>query len=75
LKDITYEESLEVLSEEWDEDEGDHHSQRGHHGVSVANSVDNDSSGVQAEDFTNESTIREAGLPECGSQQSLLPVS
>jgi hypothetical protein len=67
LQDIAKEKSLEVLSKEWDEDKGDHHGQRGHHGVSVANLVDNDSSSVQAKNFTNESTIGETCLPEFGS--------
>jgi len=63
LQDITDEEGLKVLCEERDEDESNHHGERGHHSVAVTDSVDNDTSSVETKNFSHESTIREAGLP------------
>ena len=67
MQDVTDEESLDVLGEEWNENKSNHHGERTHHGIAVSDPVDDDTSSVETENLPNESTIRESSLPLCGN--------
>lgn len=61
-EDLTDQEGLDVLGEEWDEDEADHSKERNHHSSPVAIFLRNDAVDEQTKDLANESTIGQSRL-------------
>lgn len=65
-QDFADEEGLDVVGEEGDEDECDHHCEGSHHGLAVAKLLGDDTVDEETEDLTAEGAVAEAGFPWCG---------
>ena len=62
-EDFADQEGLDVVGEEGDEDECDHHCERGDHGLAVAKLLGDDTVDEETKDLTAKGTVAEAGFP------------
>ena len=68
-EDFADQEGLDVVGEEGDEDECDHHCEGGDHGLAVAKLLGDDTVDEETKDLTAKGTIAEAGFPWGGDSE------